>query len=155
MLNVGNRVRYAGNNDEGTVEAMYPTYFTVQWDKSAKGSLVAYTYADLFGVDSQRPHVSVIHDDVPTNVALSNIGSDRTMAMSHNIGRMEATIEILYEALSRVTDAMDADGKPGVYREIDRMKASIIRCAEGMRDLPKVNGGSTMSDLKLYIFNNK
>lgn len=155
MLNAGNRVRLAGNKGQGTVKAMYPTYFTVQWDNAVKGALVAYTYADLFGVDSQRPHVIIIHGDIPTNVALSSIGSDRTMAMSHNIGRMEATIEILYEALSRVTDAMDADGKPGVYREIDRMKASIVRCAESLRDLPKVNGGSTVSDLKLYIALNK
>ena len=76
---------------------------------------------------------------------------DRELAMAYNIGRMEATLEILYDRVVCMAETADMYGHSGVLADFEAMKDTITRCALALHDMPSVNGGSKPTELKLYI----
>lgn len=155
MIQVDTIVHSKSFGCNGVVTALHADSFEVEWESTLNRDPIQYPYAHLVDVHGDGAHVQIIPNTTTKPEPITSHQFDRVMVMSGNIGRMEATLEILFESLFRVTAAMDAEGKPGVYREIDRMRNSIIRCGEKLQDLPKADGSVEVPSLKTYIASNK
>lgn len=151
MLNIGDIVAEVDDGTTGSVTALYETSFDVYWGGKINATPVNYSYGRLFAANGRAPEIRIVQSDIPTNVALANIGSERSMAMSHNIGRMEATIEILHDRIMRMREAADIKGSLDVTADCDAMLNTISTCVSRLKDLPSVDGGSKVSDLKVNL----
>jgi hypothetical protein len=129
--------------------------FHITWDDKGLTNPYTYSYSELVRRVENGRYLVVSQPDIPLNVALANIGSERSMAMSHNIGRMEGTIEILFDRITRMRGSADLHGHLEVMADCESMRETIIRCAQALTDLPSVDGGSKPSDLKTYIKDQK